>query len=76
MRVKDIKIGETYNGVKVLEDLGRVNRSRIYKVVCPICGKIFNSRADHIGKTKSCKNVAKPPIYRYIETTVWAISCS
>lgn len=55
MKVSEIKIGETYNGVKVLEDLGRVNRSRVYKVVCPICGKVFTSRADHIGKTKSCQ---------------------
>ena len=65
MRVKDIKIGETYNGVKVLEDLGRVNRSRIYKVVCPICGKIFNSRADHIGKTKSCQECSQA--HRFID---------
>lgn len=65
MKVSEIKIGETYNGVKVLEDLGRVNRSRVYKVLCPLCSKTFISRADHIGKTKSCQECSQA--YRFID---------
>lgn len=65
MKVSEIKIGETYNGVKVLEDLGRVNRSRVYKVLCPLCSKTFISRADHIGKTKSCQECSQA--HRFID---------
>lgn len=65
MRVKDIKIGETYNGVKILEDIGRINRSRMYRVLCPICGKTFVSRVDHIGKTKSCQECSQS--HRFID---------
>lgn len=65
MRVKDIKIGEAYNGVKVIEDLGRINRSHIYKVVCPICGKAFNARAERVGETKSCQECSKA--HRFID---------
>ena len=65
MKVSEIKIGETYNGVKVLEDLGRVNRSHVYKVLCPLCSKTFISRADHIGKTKSCQECSQA--HRFID---------
>lgn len=65
MKVSEIKIGETYNGVKVLEDVGRVNRSRVYKVLCPLCSKTFISRADHIGKTKSCQECSQA--HRFID---------
>lgn len=65
MKVSEIKIGETYNGVKILEDIGRINRSRMYRVLCPICGKTFVSRADHIGKTKSCQECSQS--HRFID---------
>lgn len=57
MKVSEIKIGETYNGVKVLEDLGcyRPNTSaRFYRCLCPICGKEFELKAYNISKTGRC----------------------
>lgn len=45
--------------------MGRVNRSRVYKVLCPLCSKTFISRADHIGKTKSCQECSQA--HRFID---------
>lgn len=57
MKVSEIKIGETYNGVKVLEDLGRIRPSSsayYFLCVCPICRGAFEIRASHIGETQRC----------------------
>ena len=57
MKVKDIVIGETYNRVKVVQDLGRPTSSHHhYLCVCPICGAEFKTREVQVGKVRSCKN--------------------
>lgn len=55
--MSEIKVGDTYNGVKVIEDLGR-NTSyghRHYLCICPICGNTFEIEAARIGITKTCR---------------------
>lgn len=54
MRVKDIEIGETYNGVKVLEKF-REKRHTKYWCICPICGEKFSMKAETVGKACRCK---------------------
>lgn len=55
MRVSEIKIGNTYNNIKVLRKLGRINRDRKYLCKCMLCGKEFEVGAKHIGEIKSCR---------------------
>ena len=54
MRVKDIKIGETYNGVKVLEKFREKDHTK-YWCICPICGEKFSMKAETVGKACQCK---------------------
>lgn len=54
MRVKDIVIGETYNGVKVLEKFHEKAHTK-YWCVCPICGEKFSMKAETVGKACRCK---------------------
>lgn len=54
MRVKDIKIGETYNGVKVLEKFREKDHTK-YWCICPICGEKFSMKAETVGKACRCK---------------------
>lgn len=67
MRVKDIQIGETYNGVKVLEDLGPHKGGRRYLCLCPRCGSEFEVCAQEIGARRGCKNCVS--IIRYKDIT-------
>lgn len=53
MKVSEIKIGETYNNIQVLEDLG--GRHKQYRVRCVLCGKEYQLLAQHIGVRVSCK---------------------
>lgn len=55
MKASEIKVGETYNGVKIIEKVHKENgRGFVYKCVCPICGKTYILTASVIGKRKSC----------------------
>lgn len=55
MKVSEIKIGETYNGVKVLERVRKDNgRGFAYECLCPVCGKTHIINARGIGVRKSC----------------------
>ncbi len=54
MKVKDIKIGETYNGVKVLEKF-REHRHTKYWCVCPVCGEKFSIKSETVGLARQCK---------------------
>ena len=54
MRVKDITIGETYNGVKVLEKFREKDHTK-YWCICPICGEKFSMKAETVGKACRCK---------------------
>ena len=56
MRVRDIVIGETYNGLKVVKDLGTINSLHRYLCICPDCGKEFSVAVSYIGKTSRCKS--------------------
>lgn len=49
MKVSEIKIGETYNGVKVLEKF-REKRHTKYWCICPVCGERFSMKAETVGK--------------------------
>lgn len=54
MKVSEIKIGETYNHIKVLKDLGRYHRTRRYQCQCLVCGKEYIVEAKSIGVSKCC----------------------
>lgn len=58
---RNIKVGETYNGVKLLADLGCDKRHmRRYLCLCPICNKEFVIPREYIGKTHHCKDCNTP----------------
>lgn len=54
MKVSEIKIGETYNGVKVLEKFREKGHTK-YWCICPVCGKRFSMKAETIGIARQCK---------------------
>lgn len=56
MKVSEIKIGETYNGVKVLEKFREKGHTK-YWCICPVCGKRFSMKAETVGiahQSKEC----------------------
>lgn len=55
MKVSEITIGETYNHIKVLKDLGYYGRAHHYLCQCLVCGREYTMQADAIGVTKSCQ---------------------
>lgn len=55
MRVKDIQIGETYNQIQIISDLGYRKPDHRYGCKCTNCGKEFEISAKHIGKVKTCR---------------------
>lgn len=54
MKVSEIKIGEIYNGVKVLEKFREKGHTK-YWCICPVCGKRFSMKSETVGKTQQCK---------------------
>lgn len=56
MKVSEIKIGETYNHIQILNDLGWINHLRKYECKCTLCGKLFTIDSGKIGVTKSCRD--------------------
>lgn len=54
MKVSEIKIGETYNGVKVLEKFREKTHTK-YWCICPVCGKRFSMKAETVGIAHQCK---------------------
>lgn len=54
MKVSEIKIGETYNGVKVLEKFREKAHTK-YWCICPVCGKRFSMKAETVGIARQCK---------------------
>lgn len=54
MKVSEIKIGETYNGVKVLEKFREKGHAK-YWCICPICGEKFSMKAETVGNACRCK---------------------
>lgn len=54
MKVSEIKIGETYNGVKVLEKFREKGHTK-YWCICPVCGERFSMEAETVGKARRCK---------------------
>lgn len=54
MKVSEIKIGETYNGVKVLEKFREKGHTK-YWCICPVCGKRFSMKAETVGIAHQCK---------------------
>lgn len=54
MKVSEIKIGETYNGVKVLEKFREKGHTK-YWCICPVCGERFSMKAETVGKAHQCK---------------------
>lgn len=55
MKAKDIKIGETYNNIQVLADLGLKGKSKYFLCKCLLCGKEYEMRAGHIGNANACR---------------------
>ena len=54
---RTIKVGETYNGVKILADLGCDEKhKRHYMCLCPICQKEFVVPRERIDKTSHCRS--------------------
>lgn len=54
MKVSEIKIGETYNGVNVLEKFREKGHTK-YWCICPVCGERFSMKAETVGKARRCK---------------------
>lgn len=54
MKVSEIKIGETYNGIKVLEKFREKGHTK-YWCICPVCGERFSMKAETVGKARQCK---------------------
>lgn len=54
MKVSETKIGETYNGVKVLEKFREKAHTK-YWCICPVCGKRFSMKAETVGIAHQCK---------------------
>lgn len=54
MKVSEIKIGETYNGVKVLEKFHEKGHTK-YWCICPVCGDKFSMKSETVGKACRCK---------------------
>lgn len=54
MKVSEIKIGETYNSVKVLEKFREKAHTK-YWCICPVCGKRFSMKAETVGIACQCK---------------------
>ena len=52
--MSEIKIGETYNGVKVLEKFREKGHTK-YWCICPVCGKRFSMKAETVGIAHQCK---------------------
>lgn len=63
MKVSEIEIGKTYNGVKVLEDIGTIGGDRRYKCKCPRCENEFVTRASSVGKIHTCKKCSRLGFY-------------
>lgn len=59
MRVKDIQIGETYNQIQIISDLGYQKPDHRYGCKCTNCGKEFEISAKHIGKVKTCRECSE-----------------
>lgn len=55
MKISEIKIGETYNNIQVLADLGRINKNRMFFCKCLLCGKEYEQRASRIGNESACR---------------------
>ena len=55
MKVSEIKIGETYNHIQIISDLGYHKPDHRYGCRCALCGKEFEISAKHIGKVKTCR---------------------
>lgn len=51
MKKREIIIGESYNGTKVLR---KSEKDRYYWVICPTCGRTHEERVDRIGTKKRC----------------------
>lgn len=56
MRVSEIKIGETYHNIKVIEDLGCQGTAHKYLCQCLLCGKQYVLQSGSIGVSKSCQS--------------------
>lgn len=59
MKVKDIQIGETYLGLKVLQDLGGKGTNHRMLVQCVRCGKEYGISAYKIGVSSACASCAQ-----------------
>lgn len=55
MKVSEITIGETYNHIQIISDLGYHKPDHRYGCKCILCGKEFEISAKHVGKVKTCR---------------------
>lgn len=54
MRVRDIVIGERYKDILVIGPKYRKNGATYYGCKCMRCGKVYEMRNDHIGRSRCC----------------------
>lgn len=54
MKVSEIKIGETYNGITIEGESRAKNGERIYVCRCGECGRLFTIRPYKVGRSKHC----------------------
>lgn len=63
MKVSEIKIGETYNGVKVLGLVHKRSKGYECLCLCPICEKEFRLDYNKVGQRSCCASCI-PPKYK------------
>lgn len=56
MRVRDIVIGERYKDILVIGPKYRKNGATYYGCKCMRCGKVYEMRNDHIGRSRCCSD--------------------
>ena len=59
MKVSEVKIGETYNYIQIISDLGYHKPDHRYGCKCILCGKEFEISAKHIGNVKTCRECSE-----------------
>lgn len=58
MRVKDIKIGETYKHIKIISDMGTVGHTHWFGCRCTLCGKEYKIASYKVNRTEKCSDCA------------------
>lgn len=65
MKISEIEVGGIYNGIQVIENLGRNvmgKQGRVYKCLCPTCNREFIATHHVIGLISQCRDCKYPTL--------------